>query len=40
MTLGIEIFFENETGNVGFEQNIIIGADTNELVTKSPMLWW
>ena len=40
MTLGIEIFFENETGNVGFEQNIIIGADANELVTKSPMLWW
>jgi Xaa-Pro aminopeptidase len=41
MVLGIEVFLGDAVvGGAGFEQNIIVGADENELLTTTPMLWW
>ncbi len=41
MVLGVEVFLgEPEVGSAGFEQNIIVRADGNELLTTTPMFWW
>lgn len=41
MVLGVEVFMaEAGVGSVGFEQNIIVHRDDNEIITKSPMTWW
>jgi len=40
MTLGVEAFLAEEgVGAAGFEQNIIVGEDGNELLTTTPMIW-
>ncbi len=41
MVLGVEAFLaERGVGSAGFEQNIIVRADANELLTTSPTVWW
>ncbi len=41
MVLGVEAFLaERGVGSAGFEQNIIIRADGNELLTTTPTVWW
>lgn len=41
MVLGVETFFARKgVGSAGFEQNIIVHADRNELITPSPVFWW
>lgn len=41
MVLGVETFFGRKgVGSAGFEQNIIVHADRNELITPSPVFWW
>jgi hypothetical protein len=40
MVLGVEVFLgESGVGSAGFEQNVIVGADGNELLTTTPMMW-
>jgi Xaa-Pro aminopeptidase len=40
MTLGVEAFLAREgVGAAGFEQNIIVHEDGNELLTTTPMIW-
>src|SRR5262245_49930905 len=39
--LGIETFLcDPEVGSVGVEQNLIVGADGNEVLTTTPLEWW
>jgi Xaa-Pro aminopeptidase len=41
MVFGVEVFLADEgAGAAFFEDNLIIGADGNELLTRSPSLWW
>lgn len=41
MVFGIEAFLEGEgLGIVGFEQNVIVTAERNEVITPTPMFWW
>lgn len=41
MVLGVEAFVaESGVGSAGFEQNLIVHADENELLTTTPMIWW
>lgn len=41
MVLGVEAFLGAEgVGSAGFEQNIIVHADRNELLTTTPMILW
>jgi len=41
MVLGVEVFLAREgVGSSGFEQNLIVLEDENEVLTTSPMLWW
>lgn len=41
MVLGVEAFLAADgVGSAGFEQNIIVHADRNELLTTTPMVWW
>ena len=41
MVLGVEIFRgEAGVGSAGFEQNFIVRAEGNELLTTTPMFWW
>ncbi len=40
MLIGLEAFLARKgVGNVGFEQNYLVGRDGLELVTDTPMLW-
>ena len=40
MLIGVEAFLaRNGVGNVGFEQNYLVGIDGLELTTTTPMLW-
>ena len=39
--LGIETFLcDPEVGSAGVEQNLIVGADGNEILTTTPLEWW
>jgi len=39
--LGIETFLcDPEVGSVGVEQNLIVGAAGNEILTSTPLEWW
>jgi hypothetical protein len=39
--LGIETFpCDPEVGSVGCEQNLIVGADRNEILTTTPLECW
>jgi Xaa-Pro dipeptidase len=41
MVLGVEVFLSRANiGSAAFEQNIIVGEESNELITKTPSLWW
>lgn len=41
MVLGVEVFLaERGVGSAGFEQNIVVHADRNELLTTTPLVWW
>jgi len=41
MACGVEAFLSRSgVGSSGFEQNFIIGEDSNEIITKTPMIWW
>jgi Xaa-Pro dipeptidase len=41
MACGVEAFLSQAgVGSSGFEQNFIIGETGNELLSKSPMIWW
>ncbi len=41
MVFGVEAFLSLEgVGAAFFEDIIIIGEDSNELLTKSPSFWW
>jgi len=41
MVLGIEAFLAHDgVGSAGFEQNVIVGKDGCELLTRTPMLFW
>ena len=40
-TMGVETFLTHpDVGSVGIEQNIIVHADGNELLTPVPLEWW
>ena len=39
--IGVEAFVaKNGVGSAGFEQNFIVHEDHNEILTKTPMIWW
>jgi Xaa-Pro aminopeptidase len=41
MVFGVEVFLADEgVGAAFFEDNLIIGENGNELLTRSPSLWW
>jgi len=41
MVLGVEVFLGKAgVGSAGFEQNFIVRAGGNELLTTTPMIWW
>ena len=41
MVLGVEVFLDSEeTGTAAHEQNLIVHADGNEVLTHSRDLWW
>ena len=41
MVLGVEVFLDSEgTGTAAHEQNIIVHAGGNEVLTHSPDFWW
>ena len=41
MACGVEAFVSRtDVGSSGFEQNFIVGESANEILTKSPMIWW
>lgn len=41
MTFGVEIFLADEgVGAAFYEDNLIIGRDGNELLTRTPSVWW
>jgi hypothetical protein len=39
--MGVETFLSHQdVGTVGVEQNVIVRADGNELLTPVPLEWW
>ena len=41
MVMSTETFMATEgVGSAGFEQNFIVTAESTELVTNTPVLWW
>jgi Xaa-Pro dipeptidase len=41
MACGVEAFLATTgVGSAGFEQNFIIGESGNEIITRTPMIWW